>query len=187
MGASTDLYDEIRRIIFLETRYLRTYYGTVQSNFDLLGVGQLQGVIYVSVTELDADTPDRWLRCYPRQLHGISVPAVGETVEIYFRDRSPNQAVYMGQAQEIALNNPVNYSGLPTQNIVFESPILKQYIEVDDTTGKISINPTLFGEFGGSTEPLVLGNQLLAFLSALVGEINAFITVYNTHAHPHRS
>lgn len=169
----SDFLDMIKEIIWDETRYMRHYYGTVLNNIDPLEPNS--GAVIATCDELGWDTPDKAARVLPRFMHSMSVPNKGEAIEIYFMDGDPEKPRYFAQAQDIFGNRPTNYK-LPTDHVVIESPILKQYIKVDDLTGTITISPTLLTKLGLGTNAMVLGTALLAW-------ITSFITSYNLHVH----
>jgi hypothetical protein len=174
MAFTSDLRDEIERIVEQKTRFMRHYYGTVFSNIDPLAPDS--GAVIALCDELGWSDPISAARVLPRFMHSMSVPNIGEAIEIYFQDGNPSKARYMAQAQDVFNNKPISYK-LPTDHIVHESPILKQFIKVDDLTGTITINPAIFTKLGLGTSPMVKGTELLAYLTTLV------TAIYNTHTH----
>lgn len=176
---TNSLYGMIAEIVRQETLYLRHYPGQVLSNTDELNIGMCQ----VSVPELGWDTADLSPWCYPRQAHKMSVPKVGEWVEVYFLSGDINRPVYLEMCNEMRTESdnkrcvPEWYTGDPKKHIIFQSPISKKGIMLDDTTKMLSIDSENIEFIIGSTEPFVLGNQLNTFLTDLVN------TTFNTHTH----
>jgi hypothetical protein len=163
----------IKTIIWEETKYLRHYYGQVIDNLDI----ESKGKVKVLVPELGWDTPFSAAWATPRQLHSMTVPLIGEYVEIYFMGGDAALPVYIGQMNDMLLQLPNAFDGKPTTHVPFESPLLKSFIKFDDLLGKIILD-ALFIEIGaGAVEPMVLGTQLQTFLTTLV------TTVYNLHVH----
>lgn len=174
----------IGEIVKEETLFDKTYQGKVILNID--PTRPKSGKVLCLVPELGWDTPLTAAWCYPRQLHAISVPKVGSLVEISFLRGDREWPVYRCKAQESGDEIPSLYDGLPTTHVVFESPLLKQGIVVDDLTGQVSVLSKLLLKLGDKTasSPVVKGDQLLTFLGSLVTAINAIVTAYNAHTHP---
>ena len=116
----------IEQIVREETRYLRHYFGTVLRNDDELNRGR----VLASVPELGWNTEDQGAWCFPRQTHALSVPAIGEIVEVYFMAGHPDRPVYLGMPADFTGNLPSSYSS-PSTHIVFEDPTDKTLIRWD--------------------------------------------------------
>ncbi len=174
----------IAQIVKEETVYDKSYQGKVLLNIDPLR--PKSGRVFCLVPDLGWDTPLTGAWCYPRQLHAISVPKIGSLVEVSFLRGDREWPVYRCKAQESSDEIPSLYDGLPTTHVVFESPLMKQGIVVDDLTGSVAILNKLLLKLGSktATSPVVKGDQLLTFLGTLVTTINALITKYNAHTHP---
>lgn len=175
---TNSLYGMICEIVRQETIYLRHYIGQVLSRLDSLNIGSVQ----VSVPELAWFTPDTAPWCYPRQLHSMVVPEVGEWVEVYFLNGDRNRPVYMSMCNELkkddnTFNIPTWYTGDPTQRIIYQSPTSLKGIMLNDTSGELKIDATTIMLIEASTEPFVLGTQLNTFLTNLIN------TTFNTHTH----
>jgi hypothetical protein len=159
----------ICEIVRQETLYHRHYIGKVLSNVDELNIGMCQVAVY----ELGWDTADLAPWCYPRQAHRMSVPEVGEWVEVYFLSGDRNKPVYMEMCNEMVKESdnkrciPDAYLGDPKKHIIFQSPTSKKGIMLDDTTKMMSIDSENIEFIIGSVEPFVLGNQLNTFLTNL--------------------
>lgn len=182
MADKTDtIYGVICEIVRQETVFLRHYIGEVLSQSDDLNIGMVQ----VSIPELgwvDGDTAP-W--CYPRQHHGMSVPEVGEWVEVYFLSGDQNKPVYMGVCNEMRRPDgsrcvPSWFTGNPKQRVIFQSPVSETGILVDEDTKQLFITAKDLQLLGstitlteGGTEPFVLGTQLMTFLTTLVTGINS--------------
>lgn len=179
--SNTDIVEEIIRIVIDETKFSRSYLGEVFSNVD--PIDPKSGSILAFVDELGWSDPTSVGRCLPRFMHGMDVPNIGEIVKVSFVDGDEERAMYEGQASEILGNVPSGYDGLPTTRILHESPLLGNLIKTDDLTGEITIDPAFFTILGSGIEPMALGTQLFAFLTALVTAINANVVLFNAHTH----
>jgi len=178
---TNSLYGMIVEIVRQETLYLRHYIGQVLSNTDELNIGMCQ----VSIPELGWTTADLAPWCYARQAHKMSVPIVGEWVEVYFLNGDRNRPVYIEMCTEMKNESdnknciPFDYSGDVKKHIIFQSTESKKGIMLDDTQKLMSIDSEKIEFIKGSTEPFVLGNQLNTFLTNM---ITAEIAV---HTHPY--
>lgn len=167
MDHSRSLYGAIAEIVRRETRYLRHYIGEVVDNQDELEKGRVR----MTVPLLGWDTPAKGTWAWPRDKHMMSVPAVGEWVEMYFLNGDPNIPVYFGKAIEMLDQQPEAFDGDPNVHVIFQDPTFDQKIVFDKNTGVLSI--------GEGEEEFVLGTQLEDYL------INTVKGVYNTHTHPY--
>lgn len=164
----------ICEVVRQETLYHRHYIGQVLSNTDELNIGMCQ----VAVFDLGWETADLAPWCYPRQSHKMSVPKVGEWVEVYFLSGDRNKPVYLEMCNEMRTESdnkrcvPDWYTGDPKRHIIFQSPDSKKGIVLDDTQKKMIIDFEALEFIEGSTEPYVLGNQLNTYITTLIGTIN---------------
>lgn len=179
MADKTDtIYGVICEIVRQETLYLRHYIGEVLSQSDEINIGMIQ----VSIPELgwvDGDTAP-W--CYPRQHHSMSVPEVGEWVEVYFLSGDQNKPVYMGVCNEMRRPDgsrcvPSWFAGDSNVRVIHQSPKTKKGIRLNDTSGEMLIDAGTLTLIEKSTEPFVLGNKLNTWLSNFINSI------FNTHTH----
>lgn len=162
------LYGQICEIVRQETLYLRHYIGQVISNTDSLDIGMVQ----VAVPEFGWTDQDNAPWCYPRQLHAMSVPIVGEWVEVYFLSGDINKPVYIGLCNEMRKDDntrciPPWYKGDPKTRVILQSPSSGKGIKIDDTTKELLIDAENILLIDKSTEPFVLGTQLNTFLTSL--------------------
>lgn len=130
-----DVYSYIRKMIYEETIYLRHYYGFVVNNID--PINPKSGKIQCLVEELEWTTPDVAAWCNPRQMNSMSVPNIGETVEIYFMNADCERPVYIGQAAELE-SRPKSYTA-PTKAVIYENPITGDRITFNLLTKSIDI------------------------------------------------
>lgn len=170
MDREYDLYGIIRDIIIEQTRYLRHYIAKVENNND----PDMKGKVFVTVPALGWDTPDKGQWAIPRHMHGLSIPAMGEYVEVYFINGSVHTMAYMGIPMEVMNMIPKNYTS-NFDHIIFEAPgdqnttikynentkqldILAGKIVVGDTnnTTETDINGTAI-KFNAGTEPFIKG------------------------------
>lgn len=174
MADKTDsVYGMIVEIVRQETLYLRHYMGQVLSQTDELNIGMVQ----VSVPELGWTTSDLAPWCYPRQLHSMSVPEVGEWVEVYFLNGDMNRPVYITNCTELKKDDNKNcvpewYVGDPKLRVIYQSPLSKKGIKLDDTQNILTIDEENIVLIDGSTEPYVLGNKIVTYLTNQIGLLN---------------
>lgn len=190
MDREYDLYGIIRDIIIEQTRYLRHYIAKVENNND----PDMKGKVFVTVPALGWDTPDKGQWAIPRHMHGLSIPAMGEYVEVYFINGSVHTMAYMGIPMEVMNMIPKNYTS-NFDHIIFEAPgdqnttikynentkqldILAGKIVVGDTnnTTETDINGTAI-KFNAGTEAYVLGTALDTWMT------NTLKVWADTHTH----
>jgi hypothetical protein len=123
MDRSYDFDGIIRSIILDETKYLRHYLAKVEDNTDPLFGGR----VLVTIPKLGWDTQEKGQWARPRQVRGLSVPKVGEWVEVYFIDGSVNTLAYMGIALEMQNMIPKNYTGT-SLHVLWEMPGDKEQV-----------------------------------------------------------
>jgi hypothetical protein len=162
-----DSYSIIAEIVREETKFLRHYVAKVENNIDPLGGGR----VLVTIPEIGFLTPDQGVWASPRQGHGISVPTVGQYVEVYFMAGDSGAPVYLHLASEMMGMLPAAYMKIPTSRVVFQSPSTGDCIKYDDILKQLDIIATLFIKLNNGTEPFVLGTQLYTYLSA----VNTFL------------
>jgi len=160
------IYGQIQKIIIEETRFLKHYQAQVIGNVDPL----LRGRVQVICPEIGWSTPDVCPWCAPRQMHAMSVPAIGEWVEIYFISGHPDRPVYLGLDCSVQDSIPSTFDGVPSTHVIFESPNTAKGIVYNEMLDQLDITGTLIN-IGGSDaiEPMVLGTALSAWLSPIAG------------------
>lgn len=160
-----DLYEIIRNIIYEETKMLKHYVCKVVVNTDPLKKGRVK----VLIPELNIDTPDVAIWCYPRQSRGLSIPKVSEYVEVWFINGEIERAVYMTTCFELTTQLIKNIT-TTTKHVLFESPkSIVDVIEYDEGQGLFTICK--------GTEKAILGDKLKTYLTDFVN------TTFNTHVH----
>lgn len=120
------LTGQLRRLIWEEMRFHMHYIGEVVDNQD----PDTKGRVRVKIPDIGWDTNAKGQWCWPRQLHAMDVPKVGEWVEVYFIAGDRNRAVYMGQAVEITGQLPIAYSD-PDKRLLFQDPDSGDNIQYD--------------------------------------------------------
>jgi len=168
MDRSYDFDGIIRSIVWEETKYLRHYVAEVKKNTDEL----MSGRILVVIPSLGWDTEDKGQWARPRYTHGLSVPKVGEWVEVYFIDGSVNNLAYMGTALEMLNMKPLNYTG-PTMHVLWEMPADKEQAitynadekKMTVKSDKLAIDGSSEIVFNQGTEKAVLGTALDTWIS----------------------
>lgn len=170
-----NVYENLLDIIYEATKYIKTYSGIVINNAD----PSLGGKVQVSIPELDWITPDVAPWCSPRlPPNQYSAPLIGTWVEVGFSSGDVDQPYFTSSAGNVARSIPLAYAGNPAQHIIFQSPVQKQaMVTFDDVAGLMSLISGAGGiNLMAGTEPIVLGTQLMAFLTAIVG-------IFNNHSH----
>lgn len=127
------LTGQIRRVIMDETKFMKHYIGKVTDNKDKSNKGRVK----VHIDFLGWDTDDKAPWCWPRQIHGMDVPIIGEWVEVYFMNGDRNRAVYLGQASEILSQLPAGYSA-ETDRVLFQDPDSGDIIKYDASAKELS-------------------------------------------------
>ena len=158
-----ELYDLLVKIVERETRYLRAYVGKVLSTDD----DQQKGRVLAVVAGLGWVGQDKAAWCWPRDKHGISVPAVGEYVEVSFLNGDGNWPFYRGLAGEVAGMVPAAYAGDPALHVLFQDPATGDSIQYDERTGRIAVL--------GNGDNLVTYSALAAVFSSLATWLNAHV------------
>jgi phage baseplate assembly protein gpV len=166
MGLNDDLYQTIADIVRRETLYLRHYTAKVMNNVD----PDRRKKVQVSCDELGwSGRGMRWV--FPRQLHQMIVPQIGEHVEIYFMNGDSNRPVYIGAACEFEGMVPEGHDNRGTTHILYENPVKHHGIAYDQAKGEMTIkfDSLLLG--AAASEPGVLGTQLNNYLTQLVNNM----------------
>jgi len=177
---TNSLYGMICEIVRQETIYLRHYIGQVLSNTDEENIGCVQ----VAIPELGWTTEEESPWCYPRERHAMSVPLVGEWVEVYFLSGNIDKPVYIGNCGEMKKDDNKNcipewFDGYPETRVIYQSPNSKKGIKLNETDGIMTIDSDEIELIDGSEEPFVLGDKLESYLTDFIN--NAF----NLHTHPY--
>jgi hypothetical protein len=128
------LLELLRKIIYKETLYLRHYYGKVVSVTDQINDGKIR----VACDQLGMNKGQE-IWASPRGKNGILTPAVGDWVEIYFMNGDRNRCVYLGQCLDFDNMLPQSYSGLPTNQVIFEDNGGDFSIVFDELLGSLKI------------------------------------------------
>jgi len=167
-----DLFGEIKKMIFQETKYLRHWIGKVVDNAD---PGQTPaGRIKVQIDELGFDSPATALWCWPRQSHGMDVPAAGEWVEVWFISGHPNRPVYLAGVQEIAGFVPAAYKD-PTSHVLYQNPKTGDSMTYDEAKSELDLLMATL-KIGDGSEAFVKGSTFYTFMTSLM-------TWLGTHVH----
>ena len=179
MDREYDLYGIIRDIIIEQTRYLRHYIAKVENNND----PDMKGKVFVTVPALGWDTPDKGQWAIPRHMHGLSVPAIGEYVEVYFINGSVHSMAYIGMPMEVLNMIPKNYTS-NFDHVLFEAPgDPNTTVKYNENTKQFDIKATKI-VFNDGTEPFVKGttaqtqlNVDMQAMQTLQAGINAWAPV----------
>lgn len=112
------LLDLFRKIVYEETIWLRHYIGEVKSTTDEDRLGR----VCVALYDLGFNDASTGVWAAPRDKNSMSIPAVGDWVEVYFVNGDRNRPVYLGVAGEIAQMAPKSYDGKDSTHVLFEDP-----------------------------------------------------------------
>jgi hypothetical protein len=187
-----DILNVMRRVVYDETKFLRHYAGKVLDNED----PDTKGRVKCQVLDLgwgingaaDDSTTGAW--CWPRAIHSMDIPKVGEWVEVYFMSGDRNRPVYIGQLAEMTGQLPEGYSqGLRVlmqdpdtgDSDIYDTDEKARTIDVQDTTIKMDANGI---ELNGDGERLTIYSKLNTAIGNLASSINSAISgaiVGHTH------
>jgi hypothetical protein len=163
-----DRYRNIAEMIAAEVekklKYERRYLGQVSDNED----PSTKGRVRVMVPDLGWDSQERAQWCWPRQGHGMSVPSVGQWVEVWFVAGKREWAAYQGIATEIEGQIPEAFTKRQIR-VLLQDPDTGDAISYDSQSGKFQIR----GD----------GDNLVTY-SSLASALNTYHTGVNGHVHP---
>lgn len=131
------LLNLLRVIIHRETVYLRHFYAKVVDVNDVLRIGRIR----VDCYDLGMDT-GIGIWASPRQKDGLTVPKIGDWVEIYFMGGDRNKPVYIGKVVDFENMLPKKYDGRPTTQVLYEDPEAKTDIVFDSILNQLNIGKT---------------------------------------------
>lgn len=136
MNREYDFDGLIRSIIADEIKYLCHYLAKVEINQD----PDMKGKVLVTIPSLGWTTQQQGQWARPRQINGLSVPKVGEWVEVYFIDGKVHNLAYMGIAFEMLEMMPKNYLQ-PQTHVLFEAQDdNQQFVMFDGDMKKMTLN-----------------------------------------------
>jgi hypothetical protein len=196
MNREYDFDGLIRSIIQDEMKYLCHYLAKVEINQD----PDMKGKVLVTIPSLGwhNQLQGQWAR--PRQITGLSVPKVGEWVEVYFIDGKVHNLAYMGIAFEMMDMLPKNYlqpqthvlfeaQDDNTQYTLFDGDMKKMTLntnEVDVTaTGTLTIKADTETKIDSAKITLNAGSEPFVLGTALDTWITNTLKIWtDTHLHP---
>ena len=134
--SNEDFEGLIRDIIRDECKYFGAMMGQVTSTDDELKQGRIQ----VIIPALGHYNQNNAIWVCSRDKHLISVPIVGDWVEIRFMDGHRDRAYYCGICNQVAEQTLKNYDGNRTTHILFENPNeSSEYIKYDEVKKELDI------------------------------------------------
>lgn len=178
-----DLPGIVQQFVEKQLRFYKHYIGKVVNNIDPIKKGRVQ----VTIDSLGLSTQDIAIFCSPRQGSAMIIPQVGSSVEVYFIEADPNRPVYLHPATEILDQCPSGFSGIPTDNLLYQDMVNKTKISHDLNTQIYSVfekivvdvlNGTITMLNG--TEPFVLGNTIKTELQKIVDALQQLVTDFTT-------
>ena len=178
--SNEDFEGLIRDIIRDECKYFGAMMGQVTSTDDELKQGRIQ----VIIPALGHYNQNNAIWVCSRDKHLISVPIVGDWVEIRFMDGHRDRAYYCGICNQVAEQTLKNYDGNRTTHILFENPNeSSEYIKYDEVKKELDILMNLI-KVNSGTDFAVKFNALKTGFDQLRTELNSLVTVFNSHVHP---
>ena len=129
------LYEQLRKIIAQETKFLRTYLGQVMDIADTL----FQGRVLVTIPELGWFTNDMGVWASPCDKKSMIVPKMMDWVIVFFLNGNPDRPYYIGVSGEIMGMKPQNYAA-PTDKILWESNDKDAYIKYDEALKSLKLS-----------------------------------------------
>lgn len=127
----------VKNLIHEEMRFYRHYDGIVVDTAD----ETIRGRVRVRIEELGQFKNDQGIWAFPRQLHALDVPIVGEIVEVYFINGDRTRAVYLANSSELKNQIPEIYSD-PSKHVIRQDPKTGDNTVYDDTTGNLDVKLT---------------------------------------------
>lgn len=177
MDRENDFDGIIRSIIYEELRYLRHYIAKVEDNQDPDGKGK----ILVTIPMLGWDTQRKGHWAIPRQMRGLSIPAKGEYVEVYFINGSVHTPAYMGLPMEVQNMIPKNWTD-PKTHVIWEAPgDENQVIMFDENQKRLDIKADKI-RMNEGTEKYVLGDALDTWINNTLKAAWADVHVHTSAA-----
>ena len=175
------LLDAIEMVVDRKIKYLRHYECQVVNNVDPLKLGR----IMVTIAGLGFSTPDKAVWANSRDKQALITPKNGDWVECYFQEGDKEKLVYIGKINEFSNQLPVNYSGLPTSHVIFESPLNQYPIVYDDLKNTLTIGNNFILQLNDLLGTLTLNNGTHAFVLGdnLMTFINTLVSTFNSHVH----
>jgi hypothetical protein len=172
MDREYDFDGVIRAIVQEEMRYLKHYWAKVENNVDPDGKGKV--LVTIPVHGWDSQEKGQW--AIPRYPRGLSIPAVGKYVEVYFINGNVDTLAYTGDAMELKDMLPKNFVDKST-HVIWECPDDENQVIKYDANQKqmdIKSDNIILNE---GTESFVLGDMLDTWIN------NILMAVYNGHKH----
>lgn len=148
----------VKNLIHEEMRFYRHYDGIVVDTAD----ETTRGRVRVRIEDLGQFKNDQGIWAFPRQLHALDVPIVGEIVEVYFINGDRTRAVYLANSSERKDQIPAIYSD-PSKHVLHQDPTTGDSLVYDDTSGNLDLQLTgKLGISAGGKDLKTILNNILA-------------------------
>ena len=180
----------IEKIIDRKTRYMRHYTGKVVDVTD--PAPTKKGRVKVVISDLSLDKTDatyiKGMWCWPRDKNSMSLPKVGQWVEVYFRGGDPDKPVYLGTANEINDMTPKGFDGVATTHVLFEDPADTLRMIFDGLKNQLNVGKTSLKAAARKDDPTFSDNGLDSAFWGFVGDLKTYLdttvkTFLNSHTH----
>jgi hypothetical protein len=179
----------IREIVLEETKFLRHYFGKVVRTDD----PENGGKIMVEIETLGWCPPNgigAW--CHPRQInHNLSLPSIGEMVEIYFMEGDLDKPVYLGTPLEIKSSD--GSSQVPAmlstsdKHVIFQDPAKSGDYMIYDSSKRVytisAAGNTIIIDSSSNQIQLNGSGQSLVTYDAMNQAIQLLISQLELHTH----
>ena len=124
-----DLVELFNKMIDQRTKYLRFYVGKVLDTNDPLKKGR----VLVAIPDLGWNTNQEGAWAWPTKINSAVTPKVDESVRVGFMNGRPEKPFFLGLANEIEEMLPVDFDGLDTTNIIYQSKDDDTRIKYDES------------------------------------------------------
>jgi hypothetical protein len=118
----------------------------------------------------------------------MSLPGLGDWVEVYFWNADRNKPVYLGIANEIRGMTPKNFDGFSTTHVLFEDPDNKVHIKYNAIQNSMEIGNSEFQPAARKEDETFSDSELdssyWAFFTSLKTYLDTTLKMFlNTHTH----
>jgi hypothetical protein len=131
-----ELLKMIQKIITDSNKFNVPRIGKVTQVVDPLNKGR----VLVQIPSLGWNTDEKGAWCFPKQINGLIIPRVNDSVIVEFIDGSMDLPIYSGIAMNMKNMIPENYDPTGQSQLLYESADGKDFIKVDELLRELIIN-----------------------------------------------